>query len=107
MIKDEKNYIHAVFKTGGMKFKDDAEFYFDERNKLIHFRSASRVGYSDIGLNRKRYNKINIMINKFILDVQIMRFRNIDIERIYKYIVLFSRYIFDYNYLINSIFIKN
>lgn len=58
IIKNEKNYIHVIFITGGMKFKDDVEFYFDESNKIIHFRSASRVGYSDMGMNRKRYNEI-------------------------------------------------
>lgn len=58
IIINEKNYIYAVFTTGGMKFKDDVEFYFDEDRKLIHFRSASRVGYSDMGLNKKRFNEI-------------------------------------------------
>ena len=58
IIINEKNYIYAVFTTGGMKFKDDVEFYFDEDSKLIHFRSASRVGYSDMGLNKKRFNEI-------------------------------------------------
>ncbi|WFD10813.1 DUF1499 domain-containing protein [Tepidibacter hydrothermalis] len=58
IIKNEKNYIYVVFTTGGMKFKDDVEFYFDENSKLIHFRSASRVGYSDMGLNKKRFNEI-------------------------------------------------
>jgi len=63
MIKNEKNYIYVIFKTGGLKFKDDVEFYFDEVNKLIHFRSASRVGYSDMGLNRKRYDEIKSAYN--------------------------------------------
>jgi len=58
IIKNEKNYIHVVFKTDGMGFKDDVEFYFDETTERIHFRSASRVGYSDMGLNRKRYEEI-------------------------------------------------
>lgn len=58
IIINEKNYIYAVFTTGGMKFKDDVEFYFDEDSNLIHYRSASRVGYSDMGLNKKRFNEI-------------------------------------------------
>ena len=58
IIINEKNYIYAVFTTGGMKFKDDVEFYFDEDTNLIHYRSASRVGYSDMGLNKKRFNEI-------------------------------------------------
>lgn len=58
IIKNENNYIYAVFTTGKMKFHDDVEFYFDEGENLIHFRSASRIGYSDMGLNRERYNKL-------------------------------------------------
>ncbi len=64
IIKNEKNYIHVVFTTGGMKFKDDVEFYFDENSKIINFRSASRVGYSDMGLNRKRFNEIKKYYDK-------------------------------------------
>lgn len=63
IVKNEKNYIHVIFKTDVMRFKDDVEFYFDERNKLIHFRSASRVGYSDMGLNKERYNEIKNQYN--------------------------------------------
>jgi uncharacterized protein (DUF1499 family) len=58
IIKNENNYIYAVFTTGKMKYHDDVEFYFDENEKRIHFRSASRIGYSDMGLNRERYNKL-------------------------------------------------
>jgi len=58
IIKNETNYIYVVFTTGIMKYHDDVEFYFDESKKLIQFRSASRIGYSDMGLNRDRYNKL-------------------------------------------------
>jgi len=58
-IREEKpNYIHAVHTTGTMHYHDDLEFYFDEEKKVVHFRSASRVGYSDMGLNRERYNSL-------------------------------------------------
>lgn len=58
IIKNEKNYLYVVFATEKMKYKDDVEFYFDEYKKIIHFRSASRVGYSDMGVNKKRYEEI-------------------------------------------------
>lgn len=58
IITNEEYYIHAVFKSDGLKFKDDVEFYFDDKNKVIHYRSASRVGYSDLGVNKKRYEEI-------------------------------------------------
>jgi uncharacterized protein (DUF1499 family) len=34
------------------------EFVFDEGSKTIHFRSASRVGYGDLGVNRRRMENI-------------------------------------------------
>ena len=58
IIKNNENYIHAVNKTGIMKYKDDIEIFFDVNERLVHYRSASRIGYSDMGLNRKRYNEI-------------------------------------------------
>ncbi len=58
ILKENENYIHALSTTSKMKYHDDLEFYFDEKEALIHFRSASRVGYSDMGLNRERYERI-------------------------------------------------
>ena len=55
---EEQNYIHAVSTTPLMRYHDDLEFYFDEKAGLVHFRSASRIGYSDMGLNRERYNRL-------------------------------------------------
>ena len=58
VMVDKGNYIHVVFTSMIFRFKDDVEFAFDDRNKLINFRSASRVGYSDMGVNRKRMEEI-------------------------------------------------
>jgi len=46
------------FRSNVFRFVDDVEFLFDREKKLIHVRSASRVGYSDLGVNRKRVEKI-------------------------------------------------
>ena len=40
------------------RFTDDVEFYVDNTAKVIHFRSASRVGRGDMGVNRKRMDKL-------------------------------------------------
>lgn len=53
--KSEPDYIHTVFVSPLMKYHDDVELFIDEKNGLVHFRSASRVGYSDLGANKKRY----------------------------------------------------
>ena len=58
-IKSEtEDYLYVVFTTGRMRFHDDAEFWLDNANQQVHFRSASRAGYSDMGLNRQRYDRI-------------------------------------------------
>ncbi len=58
-IKAESNsYLYAVFVTPTMKWQDDVEFWIDEENKVVHFRSASRAGHSDRGLNKQRYEKL-------------------------------------------------
>ena len=57
----EDNYIRAEFFSKIFRFVDDVEFYFpDKKSKalLIDVRSASRVGYSDLGVNRKRIEQI-------------------------------------------------
>jgi uncharacterized protein (DUF1499 family) len=52
------SYIHCVFSTDILRFRDDVEFLLDGQNRIIHFRSASRIGYSDLGANRKRYETL-------------------------------------------------
>jgi uncharacterized protein (DUF1499 family) len=59
IIKNDPDYVYAVFTTSKMKFKDDVELYFDKNAEVIHYRSASRVGKKDFGVNRDRYNAIS------------------------------------------------
>lgn len=54
----QTDYLYVVFTTPVLGFHDDAEFYLDSASQHVHFRSASRAGYSDGGLNRKRYNTL-------------------------------------------------
>lgn len=63
VITESDRYIHAVAKTKILRFKDDLEFYFDVALGTVHFRSASRVGHSDMGMNRKRYEHITRLYN--------------------------------------------
>jgi len=53
------SYIHAEFKSALFRFVDDVEFYLDESARIVHFRSASRVGTYDFGVNRKRMKKFS------------------------------------------------
>lgn len=52
------DYLYVIFTTSLMKYHDDVEFWLDTEKNEVHYRSSSRAGYSDMGLNRARYNKI-------------------------------------------------
>ena len=58
LVTDDGNYLHYEFTSLVFRFVDDGEFLLDEQRKVIDFRSSSRVGYSDMGANRKRMEKI-------------------------------------------------
>ena len=61
IVREEDGYIHAEFKTRIMRFVDDVEFLFPLDEQVIHIRSASRVGYGDLGANRKRMENIRTL----------------------------------------------
>lgn len=58
ILTDSPTYIHAEAQTAVWRFIDDVEFTFDESVSLIHFRSASRLGYGDAGANRQRLEAV-------------------------------------------------
>lgn len=57
----EAGYLHAVFKTRFLRFRDDFEARLGSEGKLIHVRSASRLGSSDFGVNRKRVERLRLL----------------------------------------------
>ena len=52
------NYLYVEFTSRIMGFVDDVEFLFDQANGVTHVRSASRLGYGDMGANRNRIEAI-------------------------------------------------
>ncbi len=58
------DYIHAEFSSLIFRFVDDVEFVFEDADKNIQIRSASRLGYSDFGVNRKRVETIREAFEK-------------------------------------------
>jgi uncharacterized protein (DUF1499 family) len=58
VIEGSTNYIYAEFTSKLMGFVDDVEFYIDDSSKTIQVRSASRLGESDLGVNRQRIEEI-------------------------------------------------
>ena len=58
IIEQSDDYLYAEFESKLMGFVDDVEFYFDPDASVIQVRSASRLGQSDLGVNRKRIEAI-------------------------------------------------
>lgn len=58
LVTERDNYLHFEFRSLVFRFVDDVEFHLDEAAKTIHVRSASRVGHSDFGVNRRRVESI-------------------------------------------------
>ncbi len=58
IVTSDDCYIHAEFTSMLFRFVDDVEFLIDPDAKQIHFRSASRIGKSDLGVNRQRMTEI-------------------------------------------------
>lgn len=58
VIKERDDYLYVEFSSRLMGFVDDVEFYFDPAAPVIQVRSASRLGESDLGVNRKRVETI-------------------------------------------------
>ena len=56
LIEEQPRYLRFELRT--TLFVDDAEFLRDAANRVIHVRSASRLGYSDLGKNRSRMEEI-------------------------------------------------
>ncbi len=54
IVASDARWLHATFRTRWLRFTDDVEFLLDAEARCIHVRSASRVGYSDLGANRRR-----------------------------------------------------
>ena len=58
IVSETENYLHLEAKSFLFRFVDDVEFFADETAGLLHFRSASRLGSYDFGVNRKRMETI-------------------------------------------------
>jgi uncharacterized protein (DUF1499 family) len=58
VVEEVPGYVHLTFTSAIFRFVDDVEFEADEAAKTMQVRSASRVGRSDFGVNRKRIEAI-------------------------------------------------
>ena len=64
VLTERDGYLHARYVTPIMRYVDDVELRIDEDKHVIHIRSASRVGHSDLGANRARVARIRAAFHK-------------------------------------------
>jgi uncharacterized protein (DUF1499 family) len=62
VISEEGNYLYAEYKSALLGYVDDVELLLDESARIVHVRSASRLGRSDFGVNRKRIEELRVLI---------------------------------------------
>lgn len=58
LVKKEDHYLRVECRSKVFRFVDDVEFLIDPEQEVIHVRSASRVGWGDFGVNRKRIEQL-------------------------------------------------
>lgn len=62
IVEQSSNYLYAEFTSSLMGYVDDVEFLYDAGSNTTQVRSASRVGYSDMGANRTRVEAIRTQL---------------------------------------------
>lgn len=62
IVTERDGYLRAEFTSKVMGFVDDVEFLLDPGTRVIHVRSASRLGYRDFGVNRARIEALRAAV---------------------------------------------
>lgn len=62
IVTERDGYLRAEFTSKVMGFVDDVEFLLDPGARVIHVRSASRLGYRDFGVNRARIEALRAAV---------------------------------------------
>ena len=58
VVRYGPGFLDAEFRSRIFRFVDDVSFRLGQGDDVIHLRSASRTGYWDLGMNRKRIEEI-------------------------------------------------
>lgn len=64
VVTARPDYLYVQFQTRWLRFVDDAEFWWDPAAGVVHVRSASRLGHSDLGANRARVEALRAALLK-------------------------------------------
>lgn len=64
IVEERVDYLYVEFESMIMRYVDDVEFYAPKGGSEVQVRSASRIGHSDLGVNRKRVEEIRSAYNR-------------------------------------------
>ena len=64
IVHNSADYIHAECSSSLLGFVDDLELHLRPEDGVIAVRSASRLGYSDFGVNRRRVETLRAALQK-------------------------------------------
>lgn len=67
VVSYSENHIHAEISSKVFGFVDDLDLIIDKEKQLIHLRSASRSGFYDFGVNRKRIENLRKFLKKSVI----------------------------------------
>jgi uncharacterized protein (DUF1499 family) len=62
VLHENEKYLHVAVQTRLMRYVDDVEFIWDDKGQVLQVRSCSRLGYSDMGANRARVERIRDLL---------------------------------------------
>lgn len=64
--EDDARYMRAEFRSKMFGFVDDMELLItrEEKKNVLHVRSAARVGRGDMGVNKKRYERLRAIVEE-------------------------------------------
>ena len=68
IVVEDDNYLATTFSVAVFGFVDDLEIRVDAIHQVIHIRSASRVGRGDLGVNRKRAERLKKLYYQKVLE---------------------------------------
>lgn len=57
IVTERSGYLHAEARSRFWRFVDDVEVLVDDDARVVRFRSASRLGRKDFGVNRARMER--------------------------------------------------
>ena len=64
VVQSDTDYLRLEFTSSVFRFVDDVEFLHLESDGVTHVRSASRLGHSDLGVNRERVERIRQLLER-------------------------------------------